>query len=255
MIGASGRHLNNAGPFLGDLPRLKPELDARRDLLTDLVRSTHPRCRPDARKSTLAQTTTLSAVTITTVKKERKEKARLVTARNAIREKESRVRYDANGTPTTRQLSEQLGCSNRMLGKLLIRALGTLYERMNPVACRAPWIRCSRGDAGVGTCYFGSLYSSLHLPCSLLFPPEAIRRTIIRHLILVLDLSASMLDRDMRPTRFDLMLEYARAFILEWFDQNPLGQIGVVGMRAGIAERIGDMSGAKSYRLRFNCMR
>lgn len=52
-----------------------------------------------------------------------------------------------------------------------------------------------------------------------------------------------MLDRDMRPTRFDLMLEYARAFVLEWFDQNPLGQIGVVGMRAGIAERIGEMSG------------
>lgn len=50
----------------------------------------------------------------------------------------------------------------------------------------------------------------------------------------------------MRPTRFDLMLEYSRAFIVEWFDQNPLGQIGVVGMRAGIAERIGEMSGEKS---------
>ena len=51
-----------------------------------------------------------------------------------------------------------------------------------------------------------------------------------------------MLDRDMRPTRFDLMLEYARAFISEWFDQNPLGQIGIVGMRGGIAERVGEMS-------------
>lgn len=53
-----------------------------------------------------------------------------------------------------------------------------------------------------------------------------------------------MMDRDMRPTRFDLMLQYAREFIAEWFDQNPLGQIGVVGMRAGIGERIGEMSGA-----------
>jgi transcription initiation factor TFIIH subunit 2 len=52
-----------------------------------------------------------------------------------------------------------------------------------------------------------------------------------------------MTDRDMRPTRFDLMLEYAREFVGEWFDQNPLGQIGVVGMRAGIGERIGEMSG------------
>ena len=53
-----------------------------------------------------------------------------------------------------------------------------------------------------------------------------------------------MMDRDMRPTRFDLTLEYAREFITEWFDQNPLGQIGIVGMRGGIGERIGEMSGA-----------
>ncbi|KAJ3549487.1 hypothetical protein NMY22_g861 [Coprinellus aureogranulatus] len=70
-----------------------------------------------------------------------------------------------------------------------------------------------------------------------------IRRTIIRHLILILDLSMSMMDRDMRPTRFDLTLQYAREFIAEWFDQNPLGQIGIVGMRAGLGERIGEMSG------------
>ncbi|KAI0268673.1 Ssl1-like-domain-containing protein, partial [Gloeopeniophorella convolvens] len=77
----------------------------------------------------------------------------------------------------------------------------------------------------------------------LLAPAAAIRRTIIRHLVLLLDLSSSMTDRDMRPTRFDLTLEYAREFINEWFDQNPLGQIGVVGMRGGIGERIGEMSG------------
>lgn len=52
-----------------------------------------------------------------------------------------------------------------------------------------------------------------------------------------------MTDRDMRPTRFDLTLQYAREFITEWFDQNPLGQIGIVGMRGGIGERIGEMSG------------
>ena len=51
-----------------------------------------------------------------------------------------------------------------------------------------------------------------------------------------------MLDRDMRPTRFDLALSTSRAFITEWFDQNPLGQIGIIGMRSGIAERIGEMS-------------
>jgi len=58
-----------------------------------------------------------------------------------------------------------------------------------------------------------------------------------------MDLSAAMMDRDMRPTRFDLTLQYAREFILEWFDQNPLGQIGIVGMRAGLGEHIGDLAG------------
>ena len=52
-----------------------------------------------------------------------------------------------------------------------------------------------------------------------------------------------MSDRDMRPTRFDLTLEYAREFINEWFDQNPLGQIGIIGLRAGIGERVCEMSG------------
>ena len=80
----------------------------------------------------------------------------------------------------------------------------------------------------------------------LLAPAAPVRRTIIRHLILLLDLSASMMDRDMRPTRFDLMLQYAREFITEWFDQNPLGQMGIVGMRAGLGEKIGQMSGKLS---------
>ncbi|KAF9069267.1 TFIIH basal transcription factor complex subunit SSL1 [Rhodocollybia butyracea] len=77
----------------------------------------------------------------------------------------------------------------------------------------------------------------------LLAPQTAIRRTIIRHMVLLIDLSSSMMDRDMRPTRFAVTLQYAREFIIEWFDQNPLGQMAVVGMRAGVGERISDMSG------------
>jgi len=52
-----------------------------------------------------------------------------------------------------------------------------------------------------------------------------------------------MMDRDMHHTQFDLSLEYTREFILEWFDQNPLGEIGVVGMRGGVGERIREMAG------------
>jgi len=47
----------------------------------------------------------------------------------------------------------------------------------------------------------------------------------------------------MRPSRFNLTLEYAREFISEWFDQNPLGQMAIVGMRSGLGERISPMTG------------
>jgi transcription initiation factor TFIIH subunit 2 len=77
----------------------------------------------------------------------------------------------------------------------------------------------------------------------LLEPSGAIRRSIIRHLVLAVDLSSAMLDRDMRPSRFHLTLEYAREFIGEWFDQNPLGQMAIVGMRSGLGEKISPMTG------------
>jgi transcription initiation factor TFIIH subunit 2 len=39
-----------------------------------------------------------------------------------------------------------------------------------------------------------------------------------------------MTDCDMQPTQFNLMLEYTYEFVTGWFDQNLLGQIGIVGM-------------------------
>lgn len=62
-------------------------------------------------------------------------------------------------------------------------------------------------------------------------------------MILIIDLSASMLDRDMRPSRFELSLRSSREFVVEWFDQNPLGQIGIIGMRSGLGEKVLEMTG------------
>jgi len=139
--------------------------------------------------------------------------------------------------------------SNLTHGRHPTRVLGILCRKMRPEVCRAPWKISWRGAGARGSsiplvsCVFIDLVNRL------LAPAAAIRRTIIRHLVLLLDLSAAMMDRDLRPTRFDLMLQYAKEFVLEWFDQNPLGQIGVVGMRAGIGERIGEMSGRLFCRL------
>lgn len=70
-----------------------------------------------------------------------------------------------------------------------------------------------------------------------------LQRGIIRHLILILDLSQPMSEKDLRPTRYLLTLRYAQEFVAEFFEQNPISQFGVIGMRDGLAVRISDMSG------------
>lgn len=70
-----------------------------------------------------------------------------------------------------------------------------------------------------------------------------LQRGIIRHTLLVLDLSTAMMEKDLRPTRFLLTLTYTVAFIREFFEQNPISQLGILGMRDGLALRISDMSG------------
>lgn len=40
-----------------------------------------------------------------------------------------------------------------------------------------------------------------------------------------------------------MTLQYLRQFVVEWYDQNPLGQIGIIIMRDRIAEVIVEMGG------------
>ncbi|KAH6621029.1 putative transcription factor [Chaetomium sp. MPI-SDFR-AT-0129] len=69
------------------------------------------------------------------------------------------------------------------------------------------------------------------------------QRGIIRHLMLVLDMSFAMAEKDLLPNRYLLALNYAVEFVREYFEQNPISQLGIVGMRDGIAVRISDMGG------------
>lgn len=70
-----------------------------------------------------------------------------------------------------------------------------------------------------------------------------LQRGIIRHLMLVLDMSFAMAEKDLLPNRYLLTLNYAVDFVREYFEQNPISQMGIVGMRDGIAVRISDMGG------------
>ncbi|KAK4157444.1 hypothetical protein C8A00DRAFT_40161 [Chaetomidium leptoderma] len=69
------------------------------------------------------------------------------------------------------------------------------------------------------------------------------QRGIIRHVMLVLDMSFAMTEKDLLPNRYLLTLNYAVDFVREYFEQNPISQLGIVGMRDGIAVRISDMGG------------
>ncbi|KAK3672929.1 hypothetical protein LTR78_007282 [Recurvomyces mirabilis] len=70
-----------------------------------------------------------------------------------------------------------------------------------------------------------------------------LQRGIIRHTLLVLDLSTAMNEKDLRPTRHLLTIKYTIMFVREFFEQNPISQLGILGMREGLAIRVSDMSG------------
>ncbi|BGP42588.1 hypothetical protein JCM10450v2_006694 [Rhodotorula kratochvilovae] len=72
---------------------------------------------------------------------------------------------------------------------------------------------------------------------------SSIQRGIIRHVYLVIDLSAAMLVRDYKATWLDLTLQYAQEFVTEFFDQNPIGQMAIMATRDGLAERLTPLSG------------
>ena len=80
-------------------------------------------------------------------------------------------------------------------------------------------------------------------PHRLLKDTTPLQRGIIRHLLLVLDLSDAMAEKDLRPTRYRLTLRYTTSFITEFFEQNPISQLGIIGMRDGIALNISPLSG------------
>ena len=56
-------------------------------------------------------------------------------------------------------------------------------------------------------------------------------------------MSEAMIEKDLQPTRYFLTLAYTIAFIREYFEQNPISQLGIIGMRNGLAEPVSDMSG------------
>ncbi|XP_033642104.1 general transcription factor IIH subunit 2-like isoform X1 [Asterias rubens] len=73
--------------------------------------------------------------------------------------------------------------------------------------------------------------------------PPNIRLGMMRHLFVVLDMSRSMEDPDFRPSRLRCSIKLLETFIEEYFDQNPISQIGLITTSNMRAEKLTDLGG------------
>ncbi|XP_030040995.1 general transcription factor IIH subunit 2 isoform X2 [Manduca sexta] len=70
-----------------------------------------------------------------------------------------------------------------------------------------------------------------------------IRLGMMRHLLVAVDCSEAMNSQDLKPTRFLCTLKLLEKFVEEFFDQNPLSQLGLIAMKNKRAEKITELSG------------
>ena len=66
----------------------------------------------------------------------------------------------------------------------------------------------------------------------------------MRHLYIILDCTENMSTQDLKPTRFLCSLKLLEMFIEEYFDQNPISQLGVIAMKNKRAEKITELGGS-----------
>lgn len=71
-----------------------------------------------------------------------------------------------------------------------------------------------------------------------------VRLGMMRHLLVAIDCSEAMASQDLKPTRFLCTLKLLEKFVEEFFDQNPLSQLGIVLMKNKRAEKITELSGS-----------
>lgn len=69
------------------------------------------------------------------------------------------------------------------------------------------------------------------------------RLGMMRHLYLIIDCSEAMLDQDLKPTRQLCTVKLLENFVEEFFDQNPISQMGMITMRNKRAEKLSDLAG------------
>ena len=70
-----------------------------------------------------------------------------------------------------------------------------------------------------------------------------VEKGMIRYIYVILDCSQSMNKRDLKPNRMVVAQQMIEKFIREFFDQNPLSQLGLIIAHHKIAQKITELGG------------
>eukprot|EP01095_Lingulamoeba_sp_RSL-Kostka_P011531 TRINITY_DN4416_c0_g1_i1.p1 TRINITY_DN4416_c0_g1~~TRINITY_DN4416_c0_g1_i1.p1 ORF type:complete len:395 (-),score=94.38 TRINITY_DN4416_c0_g1_i1:22-1206(-) len=70
-----------------------------------------------------------------------------------------------------------------------------------------------------------------------------IRRGMSRNLIVIIDASENVVKGNIVPSRLDVMTKGVEGFIKNFFDQNPISQLGLMITRSEIAETLTELNG------------
>lgn len=71
-----------------------------------------------------------------------------------------------------------------------------------------------------------------------------IQKGLIRYLYIIIDFSRAAAEMDYKPSRMVVVARQVEAYIREFFDQNPLSQIGLVILKDGVAHCLTDLGGS-----------
>lgn len=58
----------------------------------------------------------------------------------------------------------------------------------------------------------------------------------------LIDVSTAASAQDFKPNRYTVIVNLLKDFIREFFDQNPLSQLGILLMKNGQAQKLSDLS-------------
>ncbi|KAL1413918.1 hypothetical protein MTO96_007967 [Rhipicephalus appendiculatus] len=70
-----------------------------------------------------------------------------------------------------------------------------------------------------------------------------VRLGMMRHLYIVVDFSESMSEPDLKPTRLICTLKMLELFVEEFFDQNPISNVGVISTCNKRAQKLCELAG------------